>query len=73
VSVVTVILVNALFALVLAGIIAAAIDLSKHASHALDRRRVRRACRRGWDWPAFERDVARYMRRSEERHPAPPR
>ncbi len=54
------IVLGALLVLVMAGVTAAAVDLSKVGSRALDLRRVRRASRRGWDWPAFERELASY-------------
>jgi hypothetical protein len=71
-SLTTILLVNGLCVLVVTGIVAAAIDLSKIASGALSRRRARRACKRGWDWPAFEQEVARYMRANRGHRPATP-
>jgi len=67
----TIVLLTLLVVVVMAGIVAAAIDLSKIFSHALDRHRARRAARRGWDWPAFEREVARYMGGRGGRRPTP--
>jgi hypothetical protein len=63
VSSLTVILLSVLLVLVLVGVTAAAVDLSKIGSRALDLRRIRRASRRGWDWPAFERELASYTAR----------
>ena len=72
-SAVTILLVTFLCIVVATGIAAAVIDLSKISSRALDKRRARRACRRGWDWPAFEREVARYIRGHDRRpHATPP-
>ena len=72
-SFVTAILLCALCLVVVTGLVAAALDLSKIASRSLDRTRARRACRRGWDWPAFEREVARYTGgRGGRRHATPP-
>lgn len=54
----TILLLGVLLALVVVGVTAAALDLSKVGSRALELRRIRRASRRGWDWPAFERELA---------------
>ncbi|HXB16327.1 MAG TPA: hypothetical protein VNV44_11365 [Solirubrobacteraceae bacterium] len=68
-----IIFVNAVCVLVLAALVAAAIDLRKITSKSLDRARARRACRHGWDWPSFERELASYVRRRGHRPAAPPR
>jgi hypothetical protein len=73
VTLVTIIIVNAVCVLVLAALVAAAIDLRKVTSKSLDLRRARRASRRGWDWPSFEREVASYVRSRGHRPAAPPR
>jgi hypothetical protein len=72
VSPVTIILVAVLFAMVAAGLIVAALDLTKLSVRALDRRRALRICRRGWDWQAFEREVATYARTVQRRRRAAP-
>jgi hypothetical protein len=72
VSLISIILLNALFALLLTGLIAAVIDLTRSASKALDKRKAERACQRGWDWPAFEQEVSRYLRNHRGRRPAAP-
>ena len=72
-SPVTIVFVAALFLLIAVGLAAALLDLGKLSAKALDRRRVRRVCRRGWDWPAFEQEVARYVRTAKHRPAAPPR
>ena len=72
-SLVTIIFLNVLLALVVTGLIAAAVDLCRNVSRSLDKRRAERACRRGWDWPAFEREVARYLHSRSGRPAAPPR
>ncbi len=59
----TIILLGVLILLLVAGVAAAARDLSKIGSRALDRRRALRACARGWDWQAFEREFASYAAR----------
>jgi hypothetical protein len=64
VNTITIILLGALLLLVVAGVAAAAVDLSKIGSNALDLRRARRASKRGWDWPGFERELARYAART---------
>ena len=46
--------------LLVAGVTAAVVDLSKIGARAIDRRRALRACKRGWDWAAFERELASY-------------
>jgi hypothetical protein len=72
VSLISIILLNALFALLATGLIVAAIDLTRSACKALDRHKARRACKRGWDWPAFEQEVGRYLRTQGGRRPAAP-
>jgi hypothetical protein len=62
-SPVTLILVNCLSLVVLTGLVTAAIDLTKLATQALHTRQAKRACRRGWDWNEFERELARYVLR----------
>ena len=57
---VTIIFLSVLVILLVAGMVGAAVDLSKIGAKALDLRRARRACSRGWDWPAFEREFASY-------------
>lgn len=49
--------------LLVAGVTAAAMDLSKIGAQAIDRRRALRECTRGWDWQAFEREFASYASR----------
>ncbi len=49
--------------LLIAGVTAAAVDLSKIGAQAIDRRRALRECMRGWDWQAFEREFASYAAR----------
>lgn len=71
-SLLSIILLNALFALLLTGLVVAAIDLTRSASKALDKRKAERACKRGWDWPAFEQEVSRYLRNPRDRRPAAP-
>jgi hypothetical protein len=73
VNAVTIILVGGLLALLVTGVLAAGLDLSKIGWHALDLRRARRACRRGWDWPAFERELASYAARRRGYRHAPHR
>jgi hypothetical protein len=67
VSSLTVILLCVLLVLLAAGVAAAAMDLSRVGSKALDLRRARRASKRGWDWPAFERELASYTARTRGR------
>jgi biopolymer transport protein ExbB/TolQ len=64
--------VTALFLLAAAGLVTALFDLSKMSAQALARRRFRRVSRHGWDWPAFEQEVARYTRTINGRRPAAP-
>jgi hypothetical protein len=71
-SLISIILLNALFALLLTGLIMAVIDLKRSASKALDKRKALRACKRGWDWPAFEQEVGRYLRSHRGHRPAAP-
>jgi hypothetical protein len=59
---VTIILLFVLASLLVAGLVAAILDLVRAARSLLERRRVRGISRRGWDWPAFERDLASYVR-----------
>jgi hypothetical protein len=66
-SFVAILFLSLLGALSLAAVTATLIDVSKIAAKAVDLRRARRASRRGWDWPAFEQDLARFMR---DRSPA---
>ncbi len=67
---VAIILLGALVLLVVTGAAAAALDLSKIGSQALGRRRALRACRRGWDWQAFERELAAYAAHRRGHRPA---
>jgi hypothetical protein len=67
-SVTTILLVNALCVLVVAGVLAAAIDLWKIGAKSLAHRRATRS----WDWPAFEQEVARYTRARAGHGPAAP-
>ncbi len=55
-SVTTILFITALCVLVLAGFVAAAVDLWKIGANSLARRRALRH----WDWPAFEQELARY-------------
>ena len=71
-SLISIILLNALFALLLTGLIVAAGDLTRSAARAIDKRRAERACKRGWDWPAFEQEVSRYLQSHRRRRPAAP-
>ena len=59
-GVVTILLLVLLLLVLAAGVTAAVVDLSKIGSRAFERRRALRACRRGWDWVAFERELASY-------------
>jgi hypothetical protein len=61
-SAVTVVCSGLVLAVVVAAAVFAALDLAKVGADALDRLKVRRACRRGWDWVAFERELAGYAR-----------
>lgn len=58
-SVTTILFINALCVLVVAGVLAAAIDLWKICAKSLARRRAEKAAVE-WDWPAFEQEIARY-------------
>ena len=71
-SVTTILFVNALCILVVAGVVAAAIDLWKLGAKALARRRAERASL-DWDWPAFEQEIARYARARPGPRQAPQR
>ena len=66
----TILFVNVLCFLVVAGVIAAAIDLWKIGARSLARRRAYRASRH-WDWPAFEQELARYVPGAGNRRAGP--
>ncbi len=53
---------SVVLAVVAAAVVFAVFDIAKTCFRAVDRLKVRRACRRGWDWPAFEREFAGYAR-----------
>ena len=53
---------GAVLLVVLAATVCAVLDLAKIGARALDALKWRRACRRGWDWAAFERELARWAR-----------
>jgi hypothetical protein len=67
---VTIALLGLLLLLLVAGVFVAALDLSRIGSKAFDRRRALRACRRGWDWAGFERELATYTMRRRGQPPA---
>jgi hypothetical protein len=67
---VTILLLVVLLLVLAAGVTAAVVDLSKIGSRAFDRRRALRACRRGWDWAAFERELASYASQRGGQPPA---
>jgi len=70
VSVVTILFLVVLLLVLVAGVTAAVVDLSKIGSQAVARRRALRASRRGWDWAAFERELASYAARRGGHPPA---
>jgi hypothetical protein len=61
-SAVTIACACAVIAVVVAAVTFAAFDLAKIGARRVDRLKARRACRRGWDWAAFERELAGYAR-----------
>ncbi len=67
---VTIALLGLLLLILVVGVFAAALDLSRIGSRAFDRRRAQRACRQGWDWAAFERELASYATRKRGQPPA---
>jgi len=61
-SLVTIVGSCAVFVLAGTALLFAASDLLHIAARKLDQLRVRRVARRGWDWVAFEREIAGYVR-----------